>query len=616
MKKFFILFLFSLLFSKDLSSILSKIERSNDLSLKTKRENSGVSYIFTRRDLDSLQIYHLRDLLVLIPINYKVNRYGIIDMFNPNTNIPFLSSYVRVFINDQELTSGLYGSGLAILDDIDLGWVDHIEVYTQAPAFDISTEPALVIIKLYTKTAKRDEGKNFHFALGSYKSLYSYFSLAKNLDKYSYFSYVGYDKEGSKKINNLNKNKIFKHFLYTLSTQNSNFIFDLHSENRNGLFGFSLDANPDKSYINNYLLHTGYNKRIDNFRFLISLDYSKLKNIYEENPVLFYFKKIPIQTTYITSTDYSFNTKLYYKKEFNKNIVLVGIKNRYKHFEYNHLLFNNQELPRYGHTKQNISSLFFQESYFIKENSIINLGFNYSYVYNNANVKDRKLKQFRLSHTYLKGKTSFKTTFSHIEYHIDPYLINSFFVKNGDLKDASINSIFEDIKYKSDIYRLEFLIGKFVSHNYFFPNKDGLLVNIDKRMNEVYFGFKWDYFYMPFSKFAFHLFFHNVDNVPIINNYKYYKYTIFNYNQFKKFNLFESLIIDKYSSSKYFFNLNLGAKYNYNDNLTYFIKGENLLNRAYKEQFFRINPLTFQREKSIEYEPINRRVIIGMEYLF
>jgi len=617
MKKILFLFLSIILFSKDINTILSKIEIKNDLSLKTKRENCGISYIFTRRDLDSLQIYHLRDLLILTPLNYKLNRFGIIDMFNPNSNIPFLSSYVKVFIDNQEITSGLYGSGLAILGDIDLGWVDHVEIYTQAPSFDISTEPALIIIKLYSKTPQRDEGENIHISESTYKSTYDYITFAKELNKYSYFTYFGYDKEGNKKINNLKNNKIGKHFLFTLHHNNSNFIFDFHSVNKNGLFGFSLDANPTKNNINNHSFHIGYDNKIKNFTFLLSLDYTKAKTFYLEKPVLFYLNRNPVYKTYITSTDYSLNTKLIYKKHFHKNEFIIGIKNRYKHFaKYNKLLFNNFNLPQYGHTKQNIAGVFFQDSYFIKQNSVINLGINYSYVYNNANVKDRKLKQFRLSHTYLKNKCTFKTVFSHIEYSLDPYLINSFFVKGNDLKPTKIDSFFEDIKYKNENYRFEFLIGKFISKDYFFPNRNGKLINSKERMNEIYLGLKSDFYYMPFSKLAIHLFFHRLKKVPIIGNYKYTKYSIFNYNQFKKINLFEEIVIDKFTGSKYFYNLYLGGKYNYNDNLTFFVKGENLLNKAYKQKFFRINPLTFQKEEPIEYQLINRRLIIGMEYMF
>ena len=617
MKKILLLFLAIFLFAKNINTILSKIEIKNDLSLKTRRENCGVSYIFTRRDLDSLQINHLKDLLILTPINYKINRYGIIDMFNPNSNIPFLSSYVKIFIDNQEITSGLYGSGLAILGDIDLGWVDHAEIYTQAPSFDVSTEPALIIIKLYSKTPQRDEGKNLHISGSTYKSTYDYFTFAKELNKYSFFTYFGYNKEGNKKINNLKNNKIIKHFLFTFHHNNSNFIFDIHSVNRNGLFGFSLDANPQKNNMNKNSFHIGYDDKVDNFSFLLSLDYTKAKTFYLEKPILFYLNSIPIYKTYITSTDYSLNTKLIYKKNFNRHDFIIGIKNRFKHFsKYNKLLFNNFNLPQYGHTRQNISSIFLQDSYFLSLKSVVNFGLNYSYITNNANVKDRKLKQFRLSHTYLKNKFTFKTVFSHIEYSLDPYLINSFFVKGNDLKPTKIDSIFEDIKYKDESYRFEFLIGKFISKDYMFPDNQGQLINIKERMNELYLGLKSDFYYMPFSKFAVHLFFHKLNNIPKFKTYRYYKYVFYNYNQMKKVNLFEELVIDKFTKSKYFPNFSLGAKYNYNDSLTFFAKGENLLNRAYKETFFRINPLTLQREEPVRYQLINRGLTLGMEYIF
>ena len=121
-----------------------------DLSEKTKLENSGIRTIYTRDELNRMQVHYLKDILkVLYPINYRENYFGVTDPYNPNTKVPFMSGSIKVYIDDQEILDGIYGSGLSVYGNMDIDFVDHIEIYFGIPTYQYSTEPAVMLIKLY-----------------------------------------------------------------------------------------------------------------------------------------------------------------------------------------------------------------------------------------------------------------------------------------------------------------------------------------------------------------------------------------------------------------------------------------------------------------------------------
>ena len=606
--RYLIIFLFTFLFA-DINQVLYKITVKNDLSNKTKKENSGILYVLTREDINSLQITHLRDVFNILPIHYLFNRYGIIDPLNPNTNLPFLSSTIKVFIDNQEIVSGFYNSGLAFLGDLDLGWVDHIEVYTQAPSLDISTEPSIVVIKLYSKKASRDEGNNIHISKGNKNSLI-YFEKAKEA-KYSYYTYIS----GNIEKSHYNNSKNRKQFLLNIYNDKSSLLIQSVFVRKDGFLGFSLDGKVNDSFIKNKFLHIGYIRKIGDFDLYTGLSITKNKTYYYETPILFIYKKTPIQKVNIHSYDRVIDINLKYKKEINKYIILMGVKNRFKYFNWTTLKFNDINLPQTDRNSQNIHTAFFQLSKFLNNHSLINFGYAYSY-YINKDIKNQKTNQLRIAHTYLKNKFTFKTVFSHIEYTMDPYLINSIFVSKNILNPVKIDNFFENIKFNEFLYSFDFSAGYFISKNYLMPNKQGLLYNYDKRMKDYYTAFRYAYRYAPFSKCSFNYYFQLIKNSPISDIYRDYKIALYNYNQYKKLTPFEELIINKIEGGKFYYNLNLGASYQKNDNLSFFVKGENLLNKGEKYNFFSLNPITGKFNQPISVPLIERKVEAGMEYSF
>ncbi len=154
----FLLLLTSLLMADEIDVMLKEYAQKSDLSEETKKEDSGELILYTRSDLDRMQARNLKDVVKQYHyFGYYENRYANTDM-NPTALMPSNSSMMRVYIDDQEVASGLTSSGYSLLGNIELDFVDHIEIYKAAPSYSFTVEPILILIRLYSKSAERDEG--------------------------------------------------------------------------------------------------------------------------------------------------------------------------------------------------------------------------------------------------------------------------------------------------------------------------------------------------------------------------------------------------------------------------------------------------------------------------
>lgn len=622
MKKKFLLFcMASMAFAQTalIEKILSDIEIRNDLSQQTKRENGGISYIYTRRDLEALQVRYLRDVLQLTPLTYKFNRYGIIDPFNPNSLVPFLSSYIKVYIDNQEVDGGLYGSALAGLGDIDLGFVDHIEIYTQAPSLEVTTEPSIAIIKLYTKKAERDEGVDLLMQRESYASSLLSFTYGKVFPSFSTLLFGSYNKKNVKPIGKPDRNAKRWHTLVSLYDEKQKFLLYAGRLQRGGFIGFSLDGNLDDEGIDTKMFHIHYDRVFSPFQLHIAVDDIRNSTHYSEWPVLTYINRQRVYEISTKSHSLSATYDLSYKHETKNNIFFCGLKYKDKHFKYKKLTVNNKNLTGFGHTRQKATTLYLQESYFLAQNSIINAGIAYSFVHNNANIDDYRLKLYRVGHTYVKGKSVFKTNYAHIEYHIDPYLMNSFFLYGSDLPSVKIDNIFEDFKYTLDSTKeFEAIVGYFKGKNYFFPNRENKLYTIRKKLDNIYYSLRFNWRYRPFDKLSLVYYGEEMRNVPMIGSYKFSQFVATNYHRLKNLEFFEELLAQKhhYRQKKYNYTVNVGVRYSIDEDKDFFIRADNIGGKRYDYSFFRFDPIRLQPLSPLKVPFNEKRVRVGMEWVF
>jgi len=619
MKKVLLLLLaFSVVFGQNISNILYAIAQKNDLSQKTKEENSGIRYILTRLDIDSLQIRTLDDVLRLVPITDRFNRYGIFDPFGIDSLIPFSSTYVKLYLDNHEIGGVLYGSGLAILGDLDLVFVDHIEIYMQAPSLEISTESSVIIIKLYTKNAKRDSGLALLTQKESKGSSLASLSYGRVLDQGSFYLYGARQHRGF--AHPLGLNRDFRRYHSLFSYRDKTQEFTLYGSNlwRGGFMGPSLDARLENSSIHTKFLHAFYKKHFGDFSFQTTFEKMSNESDFYETPILTYIDRHPISRLSTHSHSFQVTYDMHYKKEKKRYSWLVGTRYKYKHQKYEYVKLNDETLPsKGGPNNQKITQFYSEGNIFLSPASIFNVGIAINFIQNEGDIENEWLRLYRLGHTYLKSPWTFKTTYAHIEYHIDPYLMNSFFVTAPDLASTKIDNIFEDIKYHvTPTQHIEFIGGYLQGRNYAFPNKESKLYTLNHPLSTYYAALRYEWEYRPFSKLTLRSFYEQIRHIPHIGSYTSKHLILSNYHTYEYFTFFENIIVRKLGHSASASDVDMGVRYRANNNLDLFCKVDNLFDNGYKYPFHRFNPMPLYPLDPLRVPYSHRRITVGLEWIF
>jgi len=608
----------------DIDAILGNIEKKTDLSSKTKLENGGISTIYTRDDLIRMQAKTLKDLLKsLYPVGYTENKYGLSDPYFLGTNHPFVSSSMRIFIDNQELSAGLYGSGMILYGNIELNFIDHVEIYTGNPTYEFSTEPTFILIKLYSKKAQKDAGSKLSAQVGNFgDSLFSFYNSAE-LDKgWSYFAYASQNNDKRKKYishsTELSRDTQTTHVFASIYDDNNKILIDAGKVVKDTFIDQSLDATPQDATMKYDSLHIGYNGEHKNFSYLLSYDYLHAKTNFSDD-VTPLTQKLPVASFDTKSKSYVISSELKYSYKTEVNKLITGLKYRYKGFKYDTIVLNGFNLPRTGNTYQTIATAFVENQYSLQKNSIITTGVSASQVHNNNSAQDYdNLLMYRVGHTYTTQNFVLKSIYSHVELTLDPYLVNSIFIVPGKKDITKQNLFLEDIIYQKESNKYELILSLLRTKNQLMPNlQSGLLENYSKTLEVKSALLKWTHEYNQFDKLYVSGEYDNFANIPLINRLNQYRVTARNLNTYKKFDFFNELLYFRDSAqNENFYDFGTGVIYHANEDLSVSLKATNILNRAQTTSYSRVNPQTFQSEEPLKISPIDRHIMLSIEYLF
>jgi iron complex outermembrane receptor protein len=616
----------------DIDNLLIDIEKKTDLSQKTKLENGGISYVYTREDINKMKAHYLKDILKsTYPFGYNENYFGISDPYSVRPSIPYMSSNIKIFIDNQEITTGLYGSGLVIYGDIDIDFVDHIEVYSGNPTFEFSTESAFTVIKLYSKIAQKDEGSKVVLGTGSYGTKDISIYNTQQLDNdWSYFAYMNIRDNNRKKYYNnqavLSRDSEKKHIFGSLYNNQHRILLDIFNSKSDSFIDSSIFATPNNAEINNDYLHLGYDTKKDNLFFLLSVDIHNTDTKFEDlnkttimaiNAINGMNIPYDIQTKSNTEV---YTMGLNYNIKNGSNNILMGAKYRLKHFKYDQLNINRIELPRKGHTKQETSTVFIEDQYSLDDNKLFTADISYSEVRNNNSVQNDGLLTYRLRYTYTNENIISKTIASHLEFSIDPYLVNSIYLSNPNIKTPKTqqNSYMQDIKYNKDNNEYEMIL----SYNIF---KDNLITNMTTGLLEPHnkdikiktFLGRYVRHYNSYDKFEITLGTNKMKDIPFYDKITQYASSFKNYNTIGNFDIFNEILYYRDTiTKKSSFDYSSAITYHYSDDLSFSLKGTNLLSKANKTNYRRVDPTTMTQDTPLSISPIDKKVMLSLEYTF
>jgi len=624
-----------------LDNLLGEFAQNSDLSQETKIKNQGHSIIYTRSDLDRMQARNLRDIMKSIPFFTLQESDANFPNFNMiDQKIPFSGSQLRIYIDNHEMTSGIYGSMFAYMGSIELEFIDHIELYLAMPSFEYSSESTQVLIKLHTKVPKRDDGGKVLISQGTYGGNQQSIYLAKALDKFSYFAYIS--RLDDKKDNpisygtEVNRDKQTNHFVGTVFNDKHHLLVNALNIKQGLSKNLSIDATSleNESRYNN--IQVSYqNNSIDNIVAKVSYQQADDKVISnDDKPFYFDFQaNTTINDIYFNVIDKVSTIQVDYVDKIKNNDILLGATMRNKTANYKTYQTNAYQVSTNGYDTQNVYAFYLQNEFNINNNSIFVLSGKYSKIENNGNINDQTLKMFRAGYTYNVEDFNAKLFYYDNPTPIEPYLYSQFFNLSQSLMAEEMKSVVAEIEYNKNNHNLRLVASQCKTENLFYFNTKYMpipispyytfyvssLDNYNKIVKNKRFTLAHTYDFTPLNRIKTNYFTQSISNSPNGNYTEQGGYLRF-LNTLGKFDVFNEVVYRETSlDGKSWFDYSAGVKYRQSKNLSFSIKGENILDRGLKQDIKRFQTsdyVIYNELPSLQFTPIDKRFYGAVEYSF
>lgn len=598
---FLLVLLCNLTSAKSLENLLKEYENRSEDSLQTLNEKMGHVRIYSQKELKLMQYDTLSDILQELPITTLTrDRYGsnTLSLVGTKANA---NGFFRLFINDHEVSSSYTQSPFKTWSNLPISIIDHIEIYIGEGSFTLGNETGISFIRIYTKKGSKENGGNFKTIVSNKSTNSQELSYATVLENgWSYFTYfanqnIFFDEIYNNK--NIDVNSSQQYTFLDMSKDDSSFNLAYTSLKKGNYQGISADLTPNDTktisdhFFLNYTTRFLQDKSLK-LKFAIDIqneeyeeenDQGLLLPIYSKNLINEY--KEDIKTT-AASLSLSKEFKIYKNNLF----TAINIKNM-KYETKKRTIKTNDGTTNIGNftnfDKETSYSFALQDDYKILTNLYLIGNFKIDKYVRSSNIPNSTESLYRIGSIYLPTKNLGFKTFYTIS-HIPPSFYNIDYSTNIDLQSQ---------KYKYFTFDTAYTFGKNkINLQYFNVNIDDYIYFVDQvgfmnieKMIKIQ-GYIFDYFYDIDEQHKIQLNYFSSQLSEIQNNYThggYFKYM----GNFNRFNYFGSLIYRKgfkYLETKIddSFNLNLGASYKIDKNLTFSIKATNLLNKPTQSIFY------------------------------
>ncbi len=634
-----------------MDNLLGEFAQKSDLSKETKLKNAGHTIIFTRSDIERMQARNLKDIIKSTPFfSVLDSKAGYLNLNLMDQKVPFSNSQVRIYLDNHEITSGIYGSIFSYMSAIELEFVDHIELYLAMPSFEYSTESTQVLIKLHTKVPQRDSGGKLLLSSGSFGGNQQSGYFAKDLGELSYFAYISRleDNRDNPTSNGqeVSKDKRTEHFVGTIFNKEHHLLVNAMQIKQDLFANISLDATSTKNDVKYKNLQVSYqNKSFENI--LTKVAYQRATDILETaDNVPFYCEKdtaVPI-LGYRCTSRFAMTTienvgtlQTDYFNKIGANDFLIGATARSKNVDFEKYESNNGNLPKEGFDTQNIYSAYLQNEFSISDNSILATGAKYSKINNNANIKDQSLIMYRVGYTFNKDNLTAKLFYYENPSPLEPYLHSSYFALNKNLKEEVMKSYVAEVDYTLDKHNFRLLTAKYKTENALYYNTTYSTIevpitytppiyfttlpssSIDNYKENIYnkrFMLDYSFNYSSLHTLKLNYFKQFIENSPSGDYNEMGGYARF-LNTFGKFDIFNEVIYREDTlENKDWYDYSAGIKYRYSKDLAFSVKGENILDKARKQSYSRISTETYTSLPPIEATSVDKKYYVSMEYSF
>ena len=625
---FLILVMINILFAESIDTLLKDYEQESDLSKQTKSESAGNLVVFTRDDLERMQVETLSDVLKSLRFfSYQENRLGQADSLNQDP-ITYYSKSIRVYLNENELFSPIAGSGLILFGNMEMDFIDHIEIYEGFPSFDFGVEPATMVIRLYTKTAKHDEGGRVKAIIGSYGTNKQNAYYANSTEDLSYFIYANSLKNNKEQYEHdnetLKKDRITKRFYSSIENDNHKLELHLLKTEGDAFIGSIVGNIPQETSEESSYASLSLNSKFIHDSLKISLSYLKINSnfSYTYDPLKPVF--IPLDHTTVASinsldqniNEESFTASIKKEWEIGLHTLSTGVQYRYKHFNLTDVTFNIPTPPiTQAYFREDIYSFFLQDLISLNENNVITLSIMNQIYDREGSVKNPNTLQLRAGYIYTDKAYISKTFLSRQEFASEPYMTISPHYGNADLKSETYTSLFQEFSYKNEDSLSKMILGYGYTKNLPILSSAFIMENSDEKIEAFTAALEYTLFFREKDKLELQASYVYVSSVyQGIEDTNHYNYVIRSLNSYLKFDIFNELIINtgrSHIDSGY--NYSAGVKYQVNPDFHLSFKGVNIFDTALNKRYLNKFSPTLNY---VEVPTEDRRFFLSMEYLF
>jgi len=582
--------------SNGLDSLLNNLEKESDLSKQTRKESLGHYIIFTREELDIMNVNRLSDILKYIPLSTShKSRFGTTSISELGSSGAYPSS-IKVFLNNKDLSSIYTGSPFLDYYNFPLTHIDHIEVYIAAAAVTIGNTPSSIIIKLYTKNPSREETSFINNGIGTTGFKNDFFT-AKTVDENSEYLFLLTNSHYNyKNFNNLSSDANNQYLYANYKYKDSLFEISSNYTNLDPFMSLSKNSHPDNANIKNfnyYLTYT-YNKK-DLYKIYTSFSHTNRK-YYETNLESGIFT--PLNENNVTWYNENRNLEKFnvmvsknFELKNDKLFTAISFQNLNNHINSLKYSTNGSNVKQDGKDKLKIHNLHIYSAM----------------LENKFNINDRNLIFASLKDDYYKSEANYKENNSYIarlgyislinNFKIKTFLTKSYMPVNFMQQEFASKSLKQpkgrvasaEIDYKNNNNFYSFLIGRAIMKNMITYTPYGA-INIDKTLYATFFNVGYTYNFSLFNKLVTN-YSRTFTKQKISSPQKVSSMLFYNY---KNYDFFSGLVYysgyESYNVKvKHSFNADIGVTYNMNKFITFSLKGKNIFNDSLKEVYVTSN---------------------------
>ncbi|BCD68085.1 TonB-dependent receptor plug domain-containing protein [Nitratiruptor sp. YY09-18] len=614
----------------NLDMLLGSLQQAEDLSKKTIQESAGYVITYTREDLDRMHIKSLKEILERLPfIRYNEDANGLTDLFYEPFQ-PTKYGQIKLYIDDKETSDAIFGNSLQAFSEMDISFIDHIEIYLGAVSFTLGTEPSITIIKLYTKDPARENSAMIDIGGGSRGKKDFIYLNGRDLGDMKYLFYVNHRDNRRKKIKfhstELSRDKKFNSMYFLLYKDKLRYELFVSRIDIKPFTAGAINLEPKLAHISTRNFFTGlrYDDPENGWHNYLYFTYSNnwayergngILGVLPQNRFL-YLKPYKSHDFKATSTV----TEVDIKKKFQitKNwSLLTGITGKAKHFEFLKNRFDNIDFSHLPYNQENLVAGYIESSYLLNNNNVVILDLKKDKYFENGPVDDYDQIFFRTGYIYNSPTIVTKFFLGKTDLKPSPkQLLES--LNSNKLKKQTYTAFAWELQKKDKKQKFSILYTWMQIENLIIRDIDTFkLINDTNNLIYNTLDIRYCYKFDLDNKMEIEGFIVKPNRQTNPSSRNLYGAHIMSYNKWKNFNFFNSLVYRRWTKDQGSgFDYSFTVNYRLSDKLSFYFKGLNIFGSAIKTNYYGYDMVKSQIIKLSDVDVIDREFLVGMEYQF